>query len=115
MESVGEEVEEVKTGDIVIPVFKSNCGECRDCKSQKTNACTKFPLQLSTGMPRDGTTRFMDSNGQPIYHFFSVSSFSEYTVVDIAHVVKINPDIPIDKACLLSCGVTTGASFNPRL
>ncbi|CAI9763601.1 unnamed protein product [Fraxinus pennsylvanica] len=108
VESVGEEVEEVKTGDIVIPVFQSNCGECRDCKSQKSNACTKFPLQLSSGMPRDGTTRFMDSNGQPIYHFFSVSSFSEYTVVDISNVVKIDPDFPIDKACLLSCGVTTG-------
>ncbi|KAK4434221.1 Alcohol dehydrogenase-like 5 [Sesamum alatum] len=59
-------------------------------------------------MPRDGTTRFLDLNGNPIHHFFSVSSFSQYTVVDITHVVKIRRDFPVDKACLLSCGVTTG-------
>ncbi|KAL2459007.1 Alcohol dehydrogenase-like 2 [Forsythia ovata] len=108
VESVGENVDEVKEGDIVIPVFQSNCEECRDCKSPKSNSCTKFPPQLNSGMPRDGTPRFMDLNGQPIYHFFNVSSFSEYTVVDIAQVVKFNLDFPIDKACLLSCGVTTG-------
>ncbi|KAL0322885.1 UNVERIFIED_CONTAM: Alcohol dehydrogenase-like 1 [Sesamum angustifolium] len=59
-------------------------------------------------MPRDGTTRFLDVNGTPIHHFFFVSSFSQYTVVDITHVVKIHRDFPIDKACLLGCGVTTG-------
>ncbi|KAL9144039.1 hypothetical protein ABFS82_14G271700 [Erythranthe guttata] len=60
-------------------------------------------------MPRyGGATRFLDGDGSPIHHFLSVSSFSQYTVVDVTHVVKIGPDIPIDKACLLSCGVTTG-------
>ncbi|KAL0368847.1 UNVERIFIED_CONTAM: Alcohol dehydrogenase-like 1 [Sesamum calycinum] len=59
-------------------------------------------------MPRDSTTRFLDVNGTPIHHFFFVSSFSQYTVVDITHVVKIHRDFPIDKACLLGCGVTTG-------
>jgi len=54
------------------------------------------------------TSRFKDSFGEDIYHFLFVSSFSEYTVVDIAHLVKISPDIPVDKAALLSCGVSTG-------
>nr|WDQ28025.1 ADH92 [Catharanthus roseus] len=108
VESVGEHVEEVKAGDIVLPVFHRNCENCKDCKSKKGNGCSIFPSEFYGAMPRDGTSRFKDMNGDPIHHFFSVSSFAEYTVVDITHVVKISPQIPIDKACLLSCGVSTG-------
>ncbi|KAF7139860.1 hypothetical protein RHSIM_Rhsim06G0078400 [Rhododendron simsii] len=108
VESVGDNVEEVKQGDRVLPVFLPDCGECRDCKSTKSNCCTKFPFTHYNGMPRDGSSRFKDSNGLDMHHFLFVSSFAEYTVVDIANVVKISSDIPVDKACLLSCGVTTG-------
>ncbi|XP_057470298.1 alcohol dehydrogenase-like 2 isoform X1 [Actinidia eriantha] len=108
VESVGEHVEELREGDTVLPVFQPDCGECRDCKSQKSNDCSKFPIANYIGMPRDGTSRFKDSNGQPVHHFIFVSSFTEYTVVDVANVVKISSDIPVEKACLLSCGVSTG-------
>jgi S-(hydroxymethyl)glutathione dehydrogenase/alcohol dehydrogenase len=47
-------------------------------------------------------------NGEVVHHLFGVSSFSEYTVVDVTHLVKIVQDFPLDKACLLSCGVSTG-------
>lgn len=57
VESVGENVEEVKEGDIVIPVFQTNCGECRDCKCPKGNICSKFPEVFFCGMPRDGSSR----------------------------------------------------------
>nr|XP_025886596.1 alcohol dehydrogenase-like 1 isoform X2 [Solanum lycopersicum] len=108
VESVGENVEEVKEGDIVIPVFQRNCGECRDCKCPKGNICSKFPEDFLCGMPRDGSSRFKDKNGEKLYHTLWVSSFTEYTVVDVTHVVKMNPHFPIDKASLLSCGVSTG-------
>ncbi|KAK2391465.1 hypothetical protein P8452_28557 [Trifolium repens] len=111
VESVGEYVEEVKEGDLVVPVFLANCGECRDCESTKSNNCSKFgsnPFQYQYGMPRDGTSRFRDINGEVVHHLFGVSSFSEYTVVDVTHLVKIVQDFPLDKACLLSCGVSTG-------
>ncbi|KAK3025929.1 hypothetical protein RJ639_040845 [Escallonia herrerae] len=108
VESVGEHVKEVSQGDVVVPFFHRNCEECRDCKSNKGNACSIFPTEFYGGMPRDGTSRFRDSNGEALHHFFSVSSFSEYTVVDVTHVVKISREVPVDKACLLSCGVTTG-------
>ncbi|KAL5777256.1 hypothetical protein ACOSP7_010182 [Xanthoceras sorbifolium] len=109
VESVGEHVEEVKEGDLVLPVFQSNCGECRDCKSTKSNSCSKFiENEYHNTMPRDGTSRFRDKNGEVVHHFLFVSSFIEYTVVDVAHVVKISREIPIDRACLLSCGVSTG-------
>lgn len=108
VESVGEHVEEVKEGDLVVPVFLANCGECSDCKSTKSNICSKFSNPIPDNMPRDGSSRFRDMKGEAVYHFMCVSSFSEYTVVDVTHVVKISHEVPVDKACLLSCGVSTG-------
>ncbi|KAK0576896.1 hypothetical protein LWI29_025025 [Acer saccharum] len=108
VESVGENVEEVKEGDLVLTVFSANCGECRDCKSTKSNNCSNFiEHKYQQVMPRDGTSRFRDKNGELLHHFLGVSSFTEYTVVDVSCVVKINREIPVDKACLLSCGVST--------
>ncbi|KAJ4951336.1 hypothetical protein NE237_028168 [Protea cynaroides] len=108
VESVGEHVKEVEKGDTVVPVFLGNCGECKDCKSEKSNSCEKAPMKVNPGMPRDESSRFRDSNGEKINHFLSVSSFCEYTVVDIMNLVKITEPIPVETACLLSCGVSTG-------
>ncbi|KAM7514012.1 hypothetical protein LguiA_003595 [Lonicera macranthoides] len=108
VESVGEEVDELNEGDTVIPQFLSDCGDCVDCRSKKSNLCSKFPFQVSPWTHRDETSRFTDLNGETLYHFLYVSSFSEYTVVDIVHVTKIDPSIPPNRACLLSCGVSTG-------
>ena len=108
VESVGKDVTEFTKGDVVIPVIVPECGECIDCKSTKSNRCTTFPFKVSPWMPRDGTSRFTDKNGEIIYHFLFISSFSEYTVVDIANIIKIDPEIRPDRACLLGCGVSTG-------
>ncbi|CAK8538551.1 unnamed protein product [Lathyrus sativus] len=109
VESVGEEVTEITKGDIVIPIFIADCEECIDCKSTKSNLCSNFPFKISPWMLRyANTTRFTDLNGEIIHHFMFVSSFSEYTVVDIANLLKIDPAIPPNRACLLSCGVSTG-------
>ncbi|CAJ2653809.1 unnamed protein product [Trifolium pratense] len=108
VESVGEDVTELTKGDTVIPIFLADCEECIDCKSTKSNLCSKFPFDISPSMLRYGTSRFTDLNGGIIHHFGFVSSFSEYTVVDIANLLKIDPSIPPNRACLLSCGVSTG-------
>ncbi|KAH9617275.1 hypothetical protein KSS87_018146, partial [Heliosperma pusillum] len=63
---------------------------------------------MSPYMVRDGTSRFADTKGEVLYHSLDVSSFTEYTVVDAGHLVKIDPAISPNKACLLSCGVSTG-------
>lgn len=111
VESVGVEVSEVKQGDFVIPTFMAECGECRDCTSSKSNLCSKQPFKLSQGMPQCGTSRFTDLKGEVLHHFMFVSSFSEYTVVDVSHLIKLDPLlISPDKACLLGCGVSTGSS-----
>lgn len=108
IESVGEHVTEFKAGDLVVPTFLAQCNECADCTSDRSNLCSTLPFQVSRGMPRDGTTRFVDAKGEPINHLLYVSSFSEYTVVDAALVTKVRPEISPEKACLLSCGVSTG-------
>ncbi|KAJ8437437.1 hypothetical protein Cgig2_031958 [Carnegiea gigantea] len=108
VESAGENVNEVAEGDYVMPVFLANCGDCKDCKSKKSNLCSTLPFKPSPCMPRDGTSRFTDLNGETLYHCLHVSSFSQYTVVDIAHITKVDSAIPPNRACLLSCGVSTG-------
>lgn len=105
---MGERVNEVKEGDLVVPVFLPSCNECRNCGSSKSNICSSLGNKFYNGMPRDGSSRFRDMKGEAVHHFLFVSSFVEYTVVDIAHVVRLNHGIPADKACLLSCGVSTG-------
>ncbi|XP_057431840.1 alcohol dehydrogenase-like 7 [Lotus japonicus] len=108
VESVGEGVTEVTKGDVVVPIFLPDCGECVDCKSTKSNLCSNFTFEVSPWLLRHGATRFTDLNGEIIYHFMFVSSLSEYTVVDIANVTKIDPEIPPERACLLTCGIGAG-------
>uniref|UniRef100_I1QCA7 Cinnamyl-alcohol dehydrogenase n=1 Tax=Oryza glaberrima TaxID=4538 RepID=I1QCA7_ORYGL len=108
VESVGEHVQEVAVGDMVVPVFAAQCSECPDCLSDRSNLCSKLS-NVAGLMPRDRTTRFSSvSTGEPIRHFLSVSSFAEYTVVDITHIVKLDVEFPPAMACLLSCGISTG-------
>uniref|UniRef100_A0A0A9ET73 Alcohol dehydrogenase-like N-terminal domain-containing protein n=1 Tax=Arundo donax TaxID=35708 RepID=A0A0A9ET73_ARUDO len=116
VESVGDHVQEVGVGDTVVPVFLAQCADCADCLSHRSNICSKLPPRAGAGMPRDGTTRFsLAATGEPVHNFISVSSFAEYTVIDVAHVVKVGTALPPEKACLLSCGVSTGAKCAKQL
>ncbi|MFV8781370.1 S-(hydroxymethyl)glutathione dehydrogenase/class III alcohol dehydrogenase [Microbulbifer sp. SA54] len=107
VESVGEGVTSVAVGDHVIPLYTPECGECKFCKSGKTNLCQKIRSTQGQGLMPDGTTRF-SINGQPIYHYMGTSTFSEYTVLPEISVAKVNKDAPLEEICLLGCGVTTG-------
>lgn len=95
-------------GDTVIPVFMPDCGECRDCKSSKSNLCSNFPFKVVPWMHSDQKSRFTDLNGETLHHFLFISSFSEYTVVDTVHIIKVDPTIPPNRGCLLSGGISTG-------
>ncbi|PWZ20213.1 Alcohol dehydrogenase class-3 [Zea mays] len=108
VESVGEGVTDVQPGDHVIPCYQAECKECKFCKSGKTNLCGKVRSATGVGvMMNDMKSRF-SVNGKPIYHFMGTSTFSQYTVVHDVSVAKINPQAPLDKVCLLGCGVPTG-------
>ena len=104
---VGEGVTSLKPGDHVIPLYTAECGECKFCKSGKTNLCQAVRATQGKGLMPDGTTRF-SYNGEPIYHYMGTSTFREYTVCAEISLAKVNPQAPLDKVCLLGCGVTTG-------
>ncbi|KAL0480291.1 alcohol dehydrogenase [Acrasis kona] len=107
VESVGEGVTSVEIGDHVIPLYTPECKECKFCTSGKTNLCQKIRVTQGQGVMPDGTTRFT-CKGQEVFHFMGTSVFSEYTVCAEISIAKINVDAPLDKVCLLGCGVTTG-------
>ena len=107
VEEVGAGVTSVQPGDQVIPLYVPECGECKFCLSGKTNLCQAVRATQGKGLLPDGTTRF-SFNGDTLYHYMGTSTFSEYTVVPEIALAKINPQAPLEKACLLGCGITTG-------
>ncbi len=107
VEAVGEGVASVKVGDHVIPLYTAECRQCKFCKSGKTNLCQAVRATQGKGLMPDGTTRF-SYQGKPIYHYMGTSTFSEYTVVPEISLAVVNKDAPLEKVCLLGCGVTTG-------
>nr|ADB85364.1 putative alcohol dehydrogenase 2 [Phyllostachys edulis] len=108
VESVGEGVTELSPGDHVLPVFTGECKDCAHCLSEESNLCDLLRINTDRGvMIGDGQPRFT-VRGKPVYHFLGTSTFSEYTVVHVGCVAKINPEAPLDKVCVLSCGISTG-------
>jgi len=104
---IGQGVTSVSIGDHVIPLYTPECGECKFCRSGKTNLCQAIRETQGKGLMPDGSSRF-SINGQPIYHFMGTSTFSEHTVLPEIAVAKINKEAPLDKVCLLGCGISTG-------
>lgn len=107
VEEVGPGVTTVSPGDHVIPLYTPECGQCKFCTSGKTNLCQAIRATQGKGVMPDGTSRF-SLDGKPIYHFMGTSTFSEYSVLPEISVAKINKQAPLDKVCLLGCGITTG-------
>jgi len=107
VEEVGAGVTSVKAGDHVIPLYTPECGKCSFCLSGKTNLCQAIRATQGQGLMPDGTSRF-SQNGKTLYHYMGTSTFSEYSVMPEISVAKINPSAPLDKVCLLGCGITTG-------
>jgi len=107
VEAVGDGVTSVAAGDHVIPLYTPECGKCKFCLSGKTNLCQAIRATQGQGLMPDGTSRF-SKDGKPIFHYMGTSTFSEYTVLPEISVAKIQKDAPLEKVCLLGCGVTTG-------
>ena len=104
---VGEGVTSVKPGDKVIPLYTPECRQCAYCLSQKTNLCQAIRSTQGKGVMPNGTSRF-SLNGEKLYHYMGTSTFANYTVLPEIAVAKIRDDAPLDKVCLIGCGVTTG-------
>jgi len=104
VEAVGEGVTDFQPGDHVIGCLTSFCGVCRFCTGGRPYLC---PTQFAGRNP--GTrARLSDAKGNPIFQFANLSSFAEKMLCPQRSLVKIRDDMPLDRASLIGCGVTTG-------
>ena len=107
VERCGEDVKLLREGDHVVTLFSPQCGECVHCRSPLSNLCLAIREQQSLGYLPDGTTR-LSRAGEPLRHFMGTSTFAEYTVMPEIALARIDPEAPLDGACLFACGLSTG-------
>ena len=109
---VGEGVSSLAVGDHVVTSFIYMCGKCRFCSSGRPVLCIEQGKALTT--PPEGTPRTHDAAGKPLNIFSGCGVMAEYATVCVENLVKIDPKIPLDRAALIGCAVTTGvgAVFN---
>jgi S-(hydroxymethyl)glutathione dehydrogenase/alcohol dehydrogenase len=107
VESVGPGVHLLAPGDHVVTLFSPQCGECVHCVDERTNLCLAIREQQNLGYLPDGTTR-LRLDGEPLRHFMGTSTFAEYTVMPQIALAKIDPQAPLEGACLFACGLSTG-------
>jgi len=112
VEQVGEGVADLALGDHVVFSFIYMCGKCRFCVAGRPVLCLEQGKALTT--PLEGTPRVRDAKGTPLGIFSGCGSMAEYATVSAENLIKIDPQIPLDCAALVGCGVTTGvgAVFN---
>ncbi len=103
---VGSEVKHVAEGDSVVLSFLPACGHCSYCARGMQNLCD-LGMYLINGPQLDGTYRF-HARGQGLGQMCLLGTFTEYTVVPAASIVKVDDGTALDKAALVGCGVTTG-------
>jgi S-(hydroxymethyl)glutathione dehydrogenase/alcohol dehydrogenase len=107
VERVGDGVTDIAPGDHVVTLFSPQCRECEHCRDHRTNLCLAIREQQNKGYLPDGTTR-LTRDGEPVRHFMGTSTFAEYTVMPEIALAKIDPEAPLDRACLFACGLSTG-------
>jgi S-(hydroxymethyl)glutathione dehydrogenase / alcohol dehydrogenase len=107
VEKVGDGVTSVAPGDHVVTLFSPQCRECVHCRSDRTNLCLAIREQQNRGYLPDGTAR-LRRDGEEVRHFMGTSTFAECTVMPEIALAKVNPEAPLEHACLFACGLSTG-------
>ncbi len=103
VERVGADVTHVAPGDHVIGCLSAFCGACEYCLAGRPNLCDG-----EATMRRAGEPPRLSAKGEAIHQFVHLSAFAERMLVHEHALVKIRPDVPLDRAALIGCGVTTG-------
>jgi S-(hydroxymethyl)glutathione dehydrogenase/alcohol dehydrogenase len=103
VEEVGKGVTDLKKGDHVVLAWVANCGKCHYCVTNKTHLC-----ELAVQSAMMGQEAVFELGGMDVSRMAGVGSFAEYTIVRATSAIKIREDVPLDRACLVGCGVMTG-------
>ena len=114
VEAVGAEVSSVRPGDHVVASWNPYCGRCFYCARHEPILCEPFRQFQPAGRMLDGGIR-MTLDGAPLHHFGVVSSHAEYSMVPESGAIAIPKEMPLDRACLIGCGVMTGVGAVVRL
>ena len=105
VEAVGSEVKSVKVGDAVVTCLSAFCGHCEFCVTGRMSLC----LGGDTRRPAGAPPRLSRPDGTPVNQMLNLSAFAEQMLVHEHACVAINPDMPLDRAAVIGCAVTTGA------
>lgn len=105
VEAIGEEVRSVKVGDAVVSCLSAFCGHCEFCVSGRMSLC----LGGDTRRAPDDTPRMAQADGTPVNQMLNLSAFAEQMLIHENACVAIDPEMPLDRAALIGCAVTTGA------
>lgn len=105
---VGPETSGWNEGDHVVFSFLAACGRCRWCAKGLQNLCDRGAAIMTGSRPDDPASFRLSLDGAPVAQTCGLSTFSEYTTVSVDSAVKVDKDLPLDKLCLLGCGVGTG-------
>ncbi|MBA4025958.1 MAG: NDMA-dependent alcohol dehydrogenase [Gordonia sp.] len=108
VEELGEGVTDFQVGDHVVLSFIPSCGKCPSCRSGLSNLCDMGAMLLQGEAVSDHTFRVHTAAGENVYPMTLLGTFAPYMVVHETSVVKIDPSIPFEVACLVGCGVPTG-------
>ena len=103
IEEVGKNVKDLKPGDHVVLSWVENCGKCHYCIGDRDHLCDSGIRNAMAG-----EEAVFSKDGVPIQRMAGVASFAERTVVRATAAIKVREDVPLDKACLVGCGVMTG-------
>jgi len=103
VEAVGDDVRSVRVGDHVVACLSGFCGVCPQCLSGHPNLCTGGVVQRG-----DADTPRLSRSGQPFRQFAAIGSYAERMLLHENSIVRIDPEIPLDRAALVGCGVLTG-------
>lgn len=105
---VGAGVHDLKPDDHVVFSFVPVCGHCLPCATGRPALCEKGAVANTNGTLLSGTRKFKNARGQELNHHLGVSAFSRFTVAAQESLVKIDPELPLEKAALFGCAVMTG-------
>ena len=105
VQAVGEGVDYVKPGDHVVACLSIFCGQCKQCLGGHPNRCAN---PKATSRAKDAAPRLTRADGTPVDQMARLGGFAEEMLIHQNGLVKVIEEMPLDKACLIGCGVTTG-------
>lgn len=107
VEAVGSEVRTVKVGDAVVTCLSAFCGHCEFCVTGRMSLCMGTETRRG---PHEAPRLTRSDDGSVVNQMLNLSAFADQMLVHEHACVRIDPEMPLDRAAILGCAVTTGAA-----